>query len=155
FMADLLSLSLTPLIALLLRVERPEAARPFWVGILVYIAIAVPVRVTGFYWFGLYRRYWRYATVDDLAHAVLAVLSPSLALCLLFVSWNWLPLPDIPLPRSIPFIESLLALIVVGGVRSSVRCAERALREQPGSDARHVLVFGAGGCGQMIVREMQ
>src|SRR3954447_18950527 len=65
FMADILSLSLTPLIALLLRVERPEAAYPFWAGILIYIAIAVPVRVTGFYWFGLYRRYWRYATVDD------------------------------------------------------------------------------------------
>ena len=38
----------------------------------VFIATALIVKPAIFFWFGLYRRYWRYATVQDLNSVVFA-----------------------------------------------------------------------------------
>jgi FlaA1/EpsC-like NDP-sugar epimerase len=59
-------------------------------------------------------------------------------------------------PRSIPIIDWLLTLILVGGVRFSARLLLRRsdVRYPRPSEAKRVLVMGAGDAGAMIVREM-
>jgi len=80
------------------------------------------------------------------------------------------------LPRSIPLIDGMLTLIAVGGIRFSVRLAERwpcgiriipqgwpyrahmipqGWRRRGSPSGQRVLIIGAGNAGRMIVREMQ
>ena len=59
------------------------------------------------------------------------------------------------LPRSLPIIDGLLTLFFVGGTRFSVRAAEYwQARTSDRTQRKRVLIAGAGGAGEMIVREM-
>jgi FlaA1/EpsC-like NDP-sugar epimerase len=68
-----------------------------------------------------------------------------------------------PLPRAIPFLDWLLSLLLIGGVRFAVRLLADAWPELSDNHyptgrpraVRQVLVMGAGDAGAMIVREMQ
>ena len=59
------------------------------------------------------------------------------------------------MPRSIPFIDAVLVLVAVGGVRFSD--ARPSLDEAPGAQkgSQRVLIMGAGEAGVMIAKEMQ
>ncbi|HTE19570.1 MAG TPA: nucleoside-diphosphate sugar epimerase/dehydratase [Armatimonadota bacterium] len=153
-MADLVALCTTPIVALLLRVDGIEAATPFLHGLILYTVLGLLVRLGVFYSFGLYRRYWRFATVDDLAHTVLAVVVATALMSFFVFGTPLFSEPGETIPRSIPLVDGLLILMVVGGTRFSVRLAERSMRQRPNGDARRVLVLGAGVAGQMIVREL-
>src|SRR5207253_150441 len=77
---DVLLLSLTPAWALMLRVESSHEFRILAPAVGLYTLVAVALRVVGFYLFGLYDRYWRYAAVDDLARIIRAGLTTTAVL---------------------------------------------------------------------------
>jgi FlaA1/EpsC-like NDP-sugar epimerase len=52
-------------------------------------------------------------------------------------------------------IDGLLVLVLVGGIRFSVRLAARSLREEPNGPTERVAIMGAGDAGAMIAREMK
>jgi FlaA1/EpsC-like NDP-sugar epimerase len=62
-------------------------------------------------------------------------------------------------PRSIPFIDGLLTLLVVGGPRFAVRLMgqrrERERRHQQSKLDNRVLIMGAGSAGAMMIKEMR
>jgi FlaA1/EpsC-like NDP-sugar epimerase len=158
FLLDLVLLPAAAVLAFVLRLD--ATGLEFYASsILLYVAVSVPVKLITFYVMGLYRRLWQYASVGELIRIVLAtVLSEAVTVLLLFLVV--LPLSRIQgFPRSIPFIDGLLTLLVVGGPRFAVRLA-RQRRERPqrlGRLAREkkVLVMGAGSAGAMIVEEMR
>jgi FlaA1/EpsC-like NDP-sugar epimerase len=162
-LADILILCLTPTLALFLRVDAVSGLARFGSAVLVYTVVALGVRLPVFYRFELYRRYWRYASVGELVQIAMAVLtSTAIILVLLFAAripalgiCEALP-PACGLPRSIPFIDALLVLLAVGGVRLSMRLPD-LWRSRPNDDqtAQRVLVMGAGDAGTMIVKEMR
>jgi FlaA1/EpsC-like NDP-sugar epimerase len=146
---------MTPFVALLLRLlDRWEDAGAYVPGLVVYTAMTLPIRIGMFYRFGLYRRYWRYATVEDLAHTVRAVVTAAVVTAALFYAVGWVTPEALHLPRSLPWIDGLLALNAVAGLRSFLRWVDQVSRPRPGGDARPVLIYGAAGCGQMIAREL-
>jgi FlaA1/EpsC-like NDP-sugar epimerase len=159
---DLISLCVTPAIALALRVDRWASMADFVPAVALYAALALLVRLAVFYRFELYRRYWRYASVEELVQIVAAVgASTAVVLVLAFgvripvlgVCGAWPLACD--LPRSIPFIDAPLVLLAVGGSRFSVRLLDLwSSRRSSASATRRVLVMGAGDAGQMIVKEM-
>jgi FlaA1/EpsC-like NDP-sugar epimerase len=157
FLADLLLLAVTPTLALLLRVDPGTTAElaPFLPGLAVYTTIALSLRLFIFYYFGLYRRYWRSATVEDLLQTVLAGAAATLAICSTWFLGRRLGIWMLPLPRSVPFIDAVLALAMVGGIRFSARLAWHWVRTRPREDGRPVLIVGAGEAGQIIARELQ
>ena len=65
--ADVIAMLVTPWLALVMRLEVVERAAPFWPSMAAYTVVSTGIRLVTFYGFGLYRRYWRYASVDDLA----------------------------------------------------------------------------------------
>jgi FlaA1/EpsC-like NDP-sugar epimerase len=154
--ADLLTLSVLPFLALLLRVDSVAATVPFLSALKAYIPLALAVRVLIFYLFGLYRRCWRYATVEDLIQIALAVgLSTLVILAVTLLGHSVFPALS-PLPRSLPLLDGLLTIVMIGGTRFSVRMAQRlALRRRRDEAAQHVLIIGAGDAGQQIVRQIQ
>jgi FlaA1/EpsC-like NDP-sugar epimerase len=120
------------------------------------LGIALIVKPIVFYAFGLYRRLWAYASVQELKLIVVAVTTSSVLVSLIFVILRAAQvLPNYP--RSTLPIDWLLTLVLVGGLRFSLRVLSET---QSGSNesysgASRVLVVGAGDAGALVVREMQ
>ena len=164
FIADVLLMPLAAVISFLLRLDIADLKFYYPHTILIFAALAATVKPVIFYLFGLYRRYWRYASANELINIALATLTGTAVVTLLMYSLASLVWDFRPLPRSIPFIDLLVSFPLVGGTRFAVRLATDwpfawLWRNNHGEGSRHrerrVLVMGAGSAGAMIVREMQ
>ncbi len=124
-----------------------------WYFPLFVLAIRLPL----FYGFGFYRRLWRYASVNELVAIAEACVLGSVVAAVLVVG-ILLPLGIIPfVPRSIILIEGMLTLLLIGGLRFSMRLTHSARPPLFGgrdNRRRRVLIFGAGDAGALIVREI-
>ena len=155
FFLDLLLLSLTPVIALSLRVNLPWS-KEYLPSLALYTGLALLVKLPLFLYFRLYSRYWPFASIDALVTVTLAVGVATLLVSGLYFAIGSLDfLAGDNLPRSLPFIEGLLTLCVVGGTRFSVRVAQYYQgRLRPDQQSRRVLIAGAGDAGQIVAREI-
>ncbi len=129
----------------------------------LFAPLLLIVRLPIFYYFGLYRRLWRYASVSELVAIVEAVTLGS-AIVAVAIVVLLVPLGVIDFfPRSVLLLEGMLTLLFVGGIRFSFRLSQQVQMRQHAvtfengqTDAKkRVLIFGAGDAGAMIVREMQ
>jgi FlaA1/EpsC-like NDP-sugar epimerase len=151
FFIDIVILVLSPIIALMLRLDTVRIPRIFWLGLVIYTLVALIIRLTVFRRFGLYSRYWRYASIDELVQIGTAILV-STFLITLAVLLARLIFPFV-FARSILIIDSLLVLLAVGAVRFSVRFME-SRRAAPLEGSRRALIMGAGDAGEMVAREL-
>jgi len=98
-----------------------------WPGFLLFTRLALVITPLVFGRAGIYARYWRYASVEELL-----LLAGSVTVAVLLVGAislvvvQFLP-GDPPLPRSIPLIFLLLALVATAGPRFALRLSARAL----------------------------
>jgi FlaA1/EpsC-like NDP-sugar epimerase len=169
FVLDLLFLIISPILALILRLDGTERLLEFRSSLLAFIILTILLAPPIFYRFGLYGRFWRYASVEELVQIVVAVGAASavtsgifffLRIPDLFGSFEINPISDFiaaltMLPRSIPFISALLLLIMVGGSRYTLRVAAWVGHTRPNEQAKRVAIVGAGDAGSMIARELQ
>lgn len=163
FALDVIALWITPALALMLRVDGVYSLRNYAGDLLIYILWAMVVRLVVFRGFGLYNRYWRYASIQELVQIAWAVAVSSAIVIAIFFAVR-IPALGVcqawpggcGLPRSIPFIDSLLVLLVIGGIRFSIRSVELwRYRERPDAGTQRVLIMGAGDAGTHIAREMR
>ena len=162
FLLDLIVLAVIPLFALTLRVEDLQALPPYTCVLTLYTLITLVVRLIIFWQGGIYRRYWRYASTEEIALIGQVALYIVIANVLLFIALQLLakfPLPlssiCIPsLPRSLPIIDGMLLLIYLGGTRFLVRLAEHS-EQNKHNGGKRTLIIGAGDAGCMIAREMK
>ena len=119
----------------------------------VFLAIKLAV----FLPFGFYRRYWRYASIDELTLITAGVIQSTLLQTLIFfVILRPLGLIGPGFPRSLPLLDGLLTLALVGVARYGTRIAERLDQVHHGrANTTRTLIVGAGAAGLMIVREIQ
>lgn len=136
-----------PFVSLYIRLEgKMDAAS---VAVLKeHLPYIVMLNLSIFYFWGLYRRLWRYATIWDLA-AILAAVSCSAAMEALIGIYR-----DIRIPGSVYIIQWFL---LTGAVSCSrlffkIACfAPRSMRQE----GTRVLIVGAGDAGAMLAREIQ
>jgi len=120
------------------------------------IAISLVVKLSIYQFFGLYRRLWAYASINELLLIIMAVTAASIAvsgITLMLLMTRLLNFPRMVLP-----LDWLISLIGVGGFRFSLRLISetRAANAKPQArKANKVLVIGAGDAGALVVREMQ
>ena len=88
FFGDVLILLLTPLLALMLRVDRPSVWASYFNVLVGYTAVALIIRLIFFYHFGLYTRYWLYANANDLAQIVWAVTTSTFLIISIYFTVN-------------------------------------------------------------------
>nr|WP_211184576.1 nucleoside-diphosphate sugar epimerase/dehydratase [Paenibacillus lemnae] len=103
------------------------------------------------YYFRLYHRAWRYASIDELLAIGKGVLVGGVVshIC------SWLLFSE-PVPLSV-FVHSIEnILLLVCGSRFVWRLmSPKVTKEIPPEGFTHVLIVGAGACGVMIVKELK
>ena len=123
----------------------------------LFLGCVLVVKPIAFYAFGLYNRYWRYASLWDLIAVVLASSAAEIVVAGI-MSGMVLFYHLAGFPRTVLPTDWLLTMTVIGGVRMSVRVLAEMRRgsESLGTAAaKRVLVVGAGNAGVMVVREIQ
>lgn len=148
---DAVILLLTPTLALMLRLDTVIILPEFWLGLVVFTLVALTVRLLVFWKLGLYSRYWKYASVEELVQIGTAVVVSTFLLTIFVLIARAIFL--FTFARSILIIDSLLVLLAIGGMRFSVRFME-SRRYSLAEDSRRALIMGAGDAGETVAREL-
>ncbi|MWJ28500.1 NAD-dependent epimerase/dehydratase family protein [Halomonas sp. ZH2S] len=142
--ADSLLIILSFSMAMLLRLDSWDFARDPKVWMV--LPVMIPVSLAIFIRLGFYRAVIRYMSIK----AIKTVLAGVLASALTLVVVNYLF--DLPVPRSVPFIYAMLALLTIGGVRAALRAMY--IKGQLRYKTR-VLIYGAGSAGRQLVQSLR
>jgi len=119
-------------------------------------SVALIIKPTIYFSFGLYRRVWAYASTRELKLITVAVTTASVAVSLTVILLASLRVYT-GFPRSVLAIDWLLSLLAVGGLRFALRllAESRSTGVDTQRRGRRVLIVGAGDAGALVVREMQ
>ena len=113
-LSDLLLTALSATLGFAIRLDAPLFSE-FLSVCIAFVLMALIIKIPISFAFGLYRRYWRYASVYEMltifaattvASAVLAIL-----ILLVFLPLGWF----VRFPRSVLIIDWLLSLFFIGG----------------------------------------
>ncbi len=116
--------------------------------VLLVVGIKLPVFILS----GFYNRWWRYVSTRDMWGALRGVAFGTLAVYLVFTIFS---IHRVSVPRGVWFIDLLLCLAFVAGVRMLARTLiERPLPGRIVARGREAVVVGAGDAAQLIVKEM-
>jgi FlaA1/EpsC-like NDP-sugar epimerase len=157
FVYDLTATALSVVLSLLLRFETLDwsaAVAPFLPVALIPLIVRPPIRVA----FGLYQREWRFASIAELRDIAAATIVGSVLIVALYGLAAALNLPGAhPFPRSFFFVEPLITLCLVGGMRFALRIRIEGglLAHEAGTTLTPTLIFGAGEAGAAIARTAQ
>ncbi len=111
----------------------------------------VALNAAVFYWFGLYRGVWRFASLPDLRRIVLAVGTSALAVAMLFLLWQ--PQPQVP--RSVLVLGPILLLLLLAGSRILYRAwKEGHFNSLRSLESKYVIVLGGGQAAEQLVRSL-
>jgi FlaA1/EpsC-like NDP-sugar epimerase len=161
--ADVALLATSPLLLYALRFEGFAWGHQNVRTALTFLVCAIPLQITTYYLFGLYRRLWRYASLGELelifvAGAAAAVLCTLLGLAVL----PWSGITPARVPLSVLFPNALLSIALVATPRFLIRLTGwrvarwRSHVQRRSSDGhRRVLIAGAGAAGEMVVKELR
>ena len=153
-LADLILIVISVLVSFVLKLEL-DNLNPYYRAIFIMVLISLAVKPVIYFSFGLYRRLWVYASVNELKIILVAVSVASVIvsaiMILLFILGAFTGLP-----RSVLGIDFMLSVLFVGGVRFALRIrAESRAPQLKNGKTRKVLVVGAGDAGALVVRELQ
>lgn len=112
--------------------------------------------ISVFFFFGLYKSLWRYASINEMISVILASLWGNVSVFLIFT------IKSVQMPKSFYIINTFIVIAVVGGLRFSYRIIRRLKADGLIKTNRHfvgrkpirVLIVGAGDAGVMTAREM-
>jgi FlaA1/EpsC-like NDP-sugar epimerase len=154
FASDVLLIPFASYASFVLRLEDLNI-RHFWAEFVLFTTIALVVTLVLFRRMGIYSRYWRYASVEEMLLLGGAVLGASAISGLIALGGSLLA-PELFVPRSIPFIFGLLTLLLTASPRLALRFADGRARRAPQRNNREkALIVGAGSAGAMMVRELR
>ncbi|MEG4320544.1 MULTISPECIES: polysaccharide biosynthesis protein [unclassified Microcoleus] len=154
---DTICLAIAPVLALAIRLDDSFTLAPYLYGLAVATVLFVAVKLTVFYSFGFYRRYWRYAGIDELAQ-IAVLIGVALALeTILFQGLAHLSIFGVnKLPRSLPLLDAMLSFLFIGGIRFSIPAIERlSQRRRKFQRCDRLLIVGAGSAGISLMQKMQ
>jgi len=129
--------------------DRPE--------FVLFVLTALILKPLVFYTLGMYRRYWRYASIQELSLVTIGVTAASASMAVVILMLTVLGLIPTGFSRVVFMTDWLLTLSAVGGMRLAIRIIHenKLLPQRRAGDApRRILIVGAGAAGTMVAREM-
>ncbi len=145
---QLVLLALTYYLSFLLRFDF-TLSNPYPAIVLKTLPLVLAVKLIVFYYFRLFRGWWRYVGMSDL----IDIIKASVVSAVLLTGSVYLIHGFTGYPRSIFIIDMLLTISVIGGSRFAVRAYTESARlnlAQP-----NTLIVGAGRAGSAIARELR
>lgn len=148
FVHDLLMVPVAWLASYWLRFNLNEIPPEYLSRALGTIPALMVVQALAFYWSGMYRGVWRFASLPDLIRILKAVAVGAAISFGLFFLLFWLD----KIPRSMVLLYPLLLSIFLSGPRFLYRWSkDRRLTLTTG---KRVLIVGAGRAGEILVRDL-
>jgi len=154
-LSDALLFAASTLLAFALRFEGFVWGPDYVRTAIVFILLAVPLKLFVSYHSGLYRRLWRHAGVMELERLVLAASIFGLGSFLLGAVL--LPLVGavpVRLPLSVLLLDALLSALAVALPRVGVRIFSRRGQRRGVGTGQRVIIAGAGSAGEIIAKEL-
>jgi len=150
FLHDMLWVPVSLLLAFWVRFNLEVIPDQFWLGVYWLAGIALPIQGFFFWFFDLYRGFWRFASVPDLIRILKSVVLG--VLCSALVVFVVERLQGVP--RSVLLLYPIFLFLGLAGSRLIYRwLKDRHVVFESGEGAR-ALIIGAGRAGEMLVRDM-
>ena len=123
-----------------------EQLRGAYLILMLLLVVHAPI-----YWFmGLYRGIWRFASVMDLRRIIVAVSFAAMGVTAAILMFR---IPAVP--RSVLVLHPILLILVMGGSRFAYRAwKDHALYGRIDLNGEPVLVIGAGNAAERLLREL-
>lgn len=145
---DAAIVAVVPFAALLLRLDG-DVGSPYFNVLMKVLPVAVIIKIGAFYFYGIYNRIWRYATVRDMFSIIGACTIANVVIALLAMYMQ------VNLPRSIYVISYILDVGLICFSRLVVRMLLLMNQSRSGVEPdRSLVIMGAGDAGVMIAREL-
>jgi len=125
-----------------------EIPREFLLQILLQVPVVLIAQGSMFWYFGLYRGVWRFASVPDLLRIMKAVMAGVVLSAVLLFFLTRLE----TVPRSVFVLDGILLVLLLGGPRFAYRWVKDRRLYSPA--VRNILIIGAGRSGEMLVRDL-
>jgi FlaA1/EpsC-like NDP-sugar epimerase len=148
FSHDLLAIPLALAISVWCRYN--FESMPNWQVFLQLVAVALPVQGVTFWFVGLYRGIWRFASMPDLIRIFKSVLLGTLIVMLVLFLVNRLS----GIPRSVILLYPLLLICILSGSRLAYRWFKDRGLLFGNQGGQKVLVVGAGQGGELLIRDL-
>jgi FlaA1/EpsC-like NDP-sugar epimerase len=159
FFLDTVLLPLMAFLSFLVRLDDLPQGNAL-LGWFILTTIATPVHLIVFRCFGIYSRYWRYASIDELLLLISAIsLAMIISTPVAFIVAGMTPMAL--LPRSVPVIffcfglAATIAPRLLARIRWHQVIRKRKLLAGQNGKVQRVLIMGAGSAGTMIARELR
>jgi FlaA1/EpsC-like NDP-sugar epimerase len=154
---DILIAAITPFLALALRLDGAIDLATYQAGLILAVLLFMALKLTLLYTTGFYKRYWQYASIDELQQLAIVMVAALFLQTILFeILYFSIDSSLDLLPRSLPLLDGILSFLLIGGTRFSVRTAEHFYRFQKQFYRRdRVLIVGAGSAGVALAQQMQ
>lgn len=153
---DILLFMCTPMLALMLRLDTYIFWDRFGYSLLILTISFTLVKVIVFYFSGFYRRYWKHASIDELGQLIVISILTFFINFLFFRLMRIFPILKMDVfPRSIPYLDGLISIVLIGFTRMTVRLALRYQERGSNIDSERTLIVGAGHAGISLVMDMQ
>ena len=148
FFHDVTAVAAAWIIAFWLRFNL-EVPPPYDALMLESLAWVVPLQTAVFWFFGLYRGIWRYASVPDLKRIVYAVVIAVLGVSALLLMLR------IATPRSVLIIDPVLLIMIMGGSRLAYRLwKEQNFGALARAHREPVIIVGASEAAVTLLKEL-
>jgi FlaA1/EpsC-like NDP-sugar epimerase len=154
---DLIIFAITPLFALLIRLDGNLVLKPYLPDLAVVTILFLLIKQSVLWSSGFYRCYWRYASVEEVIYIAMLMTAAIVIQSLCFDVIHAIPNFVLDtLPQSLPLIDGLLSFIFICGLRFSVKVMERTNQQHKVSNLKErVLIVGAGSAGVALLQQMQ
>jgi FlaA1/EpsC-like NDP-sugar epimerase len=125
----------------------PEQYFNGYIDVALYFTV---IFILSYFAFGLYKKIWQYASIDELLAIVYAVTVGTAA------SIAFIYFIEIRLPRSIFVLGWILNIVFIGSSRLGWRLfRERFFRKNVFRGGKPLLIVGAGDAGALLMRELK
>jgi FlaA1/EpsC-like NDP-sugar epimerase len=156
---DLAGWAILPFLALGVRLDGWEGASPYLPRVVIFTCWAILFQFAALWFAGMYRRMWRYASLDELFGISVSLGIAAVLTAAIHFTFSPILVPReagiLGLPRSIPIINGFLAVMWSGGVRFALRYASYRMQRFRGRQkVQRALILGAGDAGSILVREL-
>ncbi len=150
FSHDLLWVFAAVWVAFWLRFNLGDIPSPYLPALYLLIEIALPVQAMFFWYFGLYRGIWRFASLPDLLRILQSVLLGVLTTFIIMFIWQRLE----GMPRSVLFLYPLILALGLAGPRLFYRWLKDHHLHLSATERERALLVGAGRAGELLVRDL-